>query len=295
MRFELMSALRLRHHRALGRAARRRQRSRRSPGPTGWCCERRSSCRGEDMQTVAAFTVAAGRARAVRAELWRLASAAARAARCRDGARRRPSATGAAGPRRSRRRGPLDATLVRRSLITLKALTYRPTGAIVAAPTTSLPEQHRRRAQLGLPLLLAARRDLHAARADERRLLRGGRGLARLAARARSPARRGRCRSVRHRRRAAARRVRGAVACRATKARVRCASAMPLDAASARCLRRDDGCAAHRPRVRKLAPNDASAGTSRRAARASRDDLARARRRHLGGAQRRAASSPIPR
>jgi GH15 family glucan-1,4-alpha-glucosidase len=33
------------------------------------------------------------------------------------------------------------ANAIRRSLITLKALTYRPTGGMVAAPTTSLPEQ----------------------------------------------------------------------------------------------------------------------------------------------------------
>ncbi|MGC8548947.1 MAG: glycoside hydrolase family 15 protein [Acidobacteriaceae bacterium] len=42
--------------------------------------------------------------------------------------------------KKSRRRGKY-AEVIERSLITLKALTYMPTGGVVAAPTTSLPEQ----------------------------------------------------------------------------------------------------------------------------------------------------------
>ena len=70
----------------------------------------------------------------------------------------------------------------------------------------------RRRPQLGLPLLLAARRNAHAARVHERRLLRGGGVVAGMAvARGRRPARAG-ADHVRHRRRTAARRMDRAVA-----------------------------------------------------------------------------------
>ena len=83
------------------------------------------------------------------------------------------------------------AEAVLRSLLTLKALTHWQTGGIVAAATTSLPEKLGGRAQLGLSLLLAARRDFHALCADRRGLSRGSARLARLApARRRRQARR---------------------------------------------------------------------------------------------------------
>jgi len=57
--------------------------------------------------------------------------------------------------------------LVVRPLITLKALTYAPTGGMVAAPATSLPEKLGGARNWDYQLLLAARRHLHAALADE--------------------------------------------------------------------------------------------------------------------------------
>ena len=53
-----------------------------------------------------------------------------------------------------------------RAAITLKLCSFEETGAIVAAMTTSIPEAAGQRPQLGLPLLLAARRLLRDPRAE---------------------------------------------------------------------------------------------------------------------------------
>ncbi len=60
---------------------------------------------------------------------------------------------------------------VMRSLITLKALTFRTTGGVVAAATTSLPEQISGSRNWDYRFCWISRRDTHFAGADGRRLL----------------------------------------------------------------------------------------------------------------------------
>ena len=75
-----------------------------------------------------------------------------------------------------------------RSLLTLKGLTYAPDRRHRRGADDLAPREGRRRAELGLPLLLAPRRDLHPARAAQRRLPRGGACLAATGCSAPSPA-----------------------------------------------------------------------------------------------------------
>ena len=95
--------------------------------------------RGKDFTTIGDFTVSAGQTIPFVLSLFCLAPVASCPHRrtessCRYGTFWRHWTS------RCTNAGKWSAD-VRRSLITLKALTYRPTGGIVAAPTTSLPEQ----------------------------------------------------------------------------------------------------------------------------------------------------------
>ena len=183
--------------------------------------------------------------------------------------------------------------VVLRSLITLKALTYAPTGGIVAAADDLAARAPRRRAQLGLPLLLAARRDAHAGRADGRRLHRGGRRLARLAAARGRRRARADADHVRRPRASAGSPSSSSTGCRATRARSRCASATPRPSSSSSTSTASSGRAARGAAPPGSRPTPHAWDAPARAARLPRGRLAPARRGHLGGARPAAALHPL--
>ena len=136
--------------------------SRRSPAPTCSCCAAPGSPTPSEGHHVDEFDVAAGETFSFSTTWFRrydpippplpIAGRHPRDDRAERGVGRAAATTRAPTPK-----------AVTRSLLVLRVLTHPKTGGIVAAPTTSPARGLRRRAQLGLPLLLAARR-----RADAR-------------------------------------------------------------------------------------------------------------------------------
>jgi hypothetical protein len=137
-----------------------------------------------------------------------------------------------------------------RSLITLKAMSYGPSGGLVAAPTASLPEHLGGVRNWGLPLLLDPRCHLHLARPARRRIRGRGGGVAGVVAAGAGRAARADAADVRGGRRTPADRVRAGLAARVRGIAPGAGGQRRVRAVPARRLRRADGRPAPGPRPR---------------------------------------------
>ncbi|WP_274537014.1 glycoside hydrolase family 15 protein [Kitasatospora sp. CB01950] len=107
-------------------------------GPDSVWLDGRAETYGRDLTTYADFTVTAGE-RIAFGLTWKASHEPAPAPPDAEGALESTERFWREWVEQCRYQGPYREAVVR-SLITLKALTYAPTGGIVAAPTTSLPE-----------------------------------------------------------------------------------------------------------------------------------------------------------
>ena len=140
-----------------------------SPGPTrsGCAASRRCKTWGKDFTHLLGVHRRRGRAGRLRPDLAPLARAAPRRSSTRTRRWSTASRTGQEWSARCRYDGPYRDAVIR-SLITLKALTYAPDRRHRGRPHHLAARGDRRRTQLGLPLLLAARLHPHARRAARR-------------------------------------------------------------------------------------------------------------------------------